>query len=181
MHYGEIKNYDIANGIGVRVSLFVSGCTNRCEHCFQPETWDFAHGELFTEETQEALLQMLKPDYIHGFTLLGGEPFEPENQRGILPFLQKLARQLPEKSVWAYTGFLLEDLMTEGTHANCKVTEEVLSLIDVLIDGRFVEEKKNLSLQFRGSENQRIIDLSRTRDTGKLTLWVDSTKAAEVK
>ena len=181
MHYGEIKNYDIANGIGVRVSLFVSGCTNRCEHCFQPETWDFAHGELFTEETQEALLQMLKPDYIHGFTLLGGEPVEPENQRGLLPFLQKLARQLPEKSVWAYTGFLLEDLMTEGTHANCEVTEEVLSLIDVLIDGRFVEEKKNLSLQFRGSENQRIIDLSRTRDTGKLTLWVDSTKAAEVK
>ena len=108
---------------------------------------------------------MLKPDYIHGFTLLGGEPFEPENQRGILPFLQKLDRQLPEKSVWAYTGFLLEDLMTEGTHANCEVTEEVLSRIDVLIDGRFVEEKKNLSLQFRGSENQRIIDLSRTRDT----------------
>ena len=181
MHYGEIKNYDIANGIGVRVSLFVSGCTNRCEHCFQPETWDFAHGELFTEETQEALLQMLKPDYIHGFTLLGGEPFEPENQRGILPFLQKLARQLPEKSVWAYTGFLLEDLMTEGTHANCEVTEEVLSLIDVLIDGRFVEEKKNLSLQFRGSENQRIIDLSRTRDTGKHTPPPAPTKAAEVK
>ena len=181
MNYGQIMIADSANGLGMRVSLFVSGCLNHCKGCFQPETWDFAHGELFTEETQEALLQMLKPDYIHGFTLLGGEPFEPENQRGILPFLQKLARQLPEKSVWAYTGFLLEDLMTEGTHANCEVTEEVLSLIDVLIDGRFVEEKKNLSLQFRGSENQRIIDLSRTRDTGKLTLWVDSTKAAEVK
>lgn len=181
MHYGEIKNYDIANGTGVRVSLFVSGCTNRCEHCFQPETWDFNHGEPFTEDTQEALLQMLKPDHIHGFTLLGGEPFEPENQRGILPFLQKLDRELPQKSVWAYTGFVLENLMTKGFHANCEVTEEVLSLIDVLIDGRFVEAKKNLSLQFRGSENQRIIDLRKTRDTGKLTLWEDSAKTAEGK
>lgn len=173
MHYGEIKNYDIANGIGVRVSLFVSGCTNRCEHCFQPETWDFAHGEPFTEESEEMLLQMLRPDYIHGFTLLGGEPFEPENQRGILTFLQKLKRELPEKSVWAYTGFTLEELQTEGSHAFCEVTDQILSLIDVLVDGRFVEAKKDLSLQFRGSSNQRIIDLQETRRAGHLVLWED--------
>ncbi len=181
MNYGEIKNFDTANGIGVRVSLFVSGCTNHCEHCFQPETWDFSHGRQFTEETQEMLLQMLKPAYIHGFTLLGGEPFEPENQRGILPFLQKVKRELPGKTVWAYTGFVLEDLVKKGTHANCEVTEEVLSFIDVLIDGRFVEEKKNLSLQFRGSENQRIIDLCKTRSTGQLTMWEDPAGTAEGK
>lgn len=179
MHYGEIKNYDIANGIGVRVSLFVSGCTNHCEHCFQPETWDFTHGEPFTEKTQEELLQMMEPDYIHGFTLLGGEPFEPENQRGILPFLQKLKQEFPEKTVWAYTGFMLEDLMTEGTHPHCEITETILSLIDVLIDGRFVEAKKDLSLQFRGSSNQRIIDLKKTLAEGRVILWEDPSKASE--
>lgn len=175
MHYGEIKNYDIANGIGVRVSLFVSGCTNRCEHCFQPETWDFNHGEPFTEATEERLLQMLRPDYIHGFTLLGGEPFEPQNQRGILPFLQRLKRELPQKSVWAYSGFTLEDLRTEGAYACCDVTEDLLECIDVLVDGRFVEAKKDLSLQFRGSSNQRIIDLVKTRKADRVVLWEDLT------
>lgn len=171
MHYGEIKNCDIANGIGVRVSLFVSGCTNHCEGCFQPETWDFNYGNDFTEETENKILEMLAPDYICGLTVLGGEPFEPENQRVLVDFLCKVRRKYPEKSVWCFTGFTLEMLETEGTHCHCEVTEEMLSLIDVLVDGRFDKNKKNISLRFRGSENQRLIDLNLTRECGTLTLW----------
>lgn len=171
MHYGEIKNCDIANGIGVRVSLFVSGCTNHCEDCFQPETWDFNYGNDFTEETENKILEMLAPDYICGLTVLGGEPFEPENQRVLVDFLRKVHRKYPEKSVWCFTGFTLEMLETEGTHCHCEVTEEMLSLIDVLVDGRFDKNKKNISLRFRGSENQRLIDLNLTRECGTLTLW----------
>ena len=155
MHYGEIKNCDIANGIGVRVSLFVSGCTNHCEGCFQPETWDFNYGNDFTEETENRILEMLAPDYICGLTVLGGEPFEPENQRVLVDFLRKVRRKYPEKSIWCFTGFTLE----------------MLSLIDVLVDGRFDKSKKNISLRFRGSENQRLIDLNLTRECGTLTLW----------
>ena len=171
MHYGEIKNCDIANGIGVRVSLFVSGCTNHCEGCFQPETWDFNYGNDFTEETENRILEMLAPDYICGLTVLGGEPFEPENQRVLVDFLRKVRRKYPEKSIWCFTGFTLEMLETEGTHCRCEVTEEMLSLIDVLVDGRFDKNKKNISLRFRGSENQRLIDLNLTRECGTLTLW----------
>lgn len=171
MHYGEIKNCDIANGIGVRVSLFVSGCTNHCEDCFQPETWDFNYGNDFTEETENKILEMLALDYICGLTVLGGEPFEPENQRVLVDFLRKVRRKYPEKSVWCFTGFTLEMLETEGTHCHCEVTEEMLSLIDVLVDGRFDKNKKNISLRFRGSENQRLIDLNLTRECGTLTLW----------
>ncbi len=169
MHYGEIKNCDIANGIGVRVSLFVSGCTNHCEGCFQPETWDFNYGNDFTEETENRILEMLAPDYICGLTVLGGEPFEPENQRVLVDFLRKVRRKYPEKSIWCFTGFTLEMLETEGTH--CEAAEEMLSLIDVLVDGRFDKNKKNISLRFRGSENQRLIDLNLTRECGTLTLW----------
>lgn len=171
MHYGEIKNCDIANGIGVRVSLFVSGCTNHCEGCFQPETWDFNYGNDFTEETENRILEMLAPDYICGLTVLGGEPFEPENQRVLVDFLRKVRRKYPEKSIWCFTGFTLEMLETAGTHCHCEVTEEMLSLIDVLVDGRFDKNKKNISLRFRGSENQRLIDLNLTRECGTLTLW----------
>ncbi len=171
MHYGEIKNCDIANGIGVRVSLFVSGCTNHCEGCFQPETWDFNYGNDFTEETENRILEMLSPDYICGLTVLGGEPFEPENQRVLVDFLRKVRRKYPEKSIWCFTGFTLEMLETEGTHCHCEATEEMLSLIDVLVDGRFDKNKKNISLRFRGSENQRLIDLNLTRECGTLTLW----------
>lgn len=171
MYYGEIKNCDIANGIGVRVSLFVSGCTNHCEDCFQPETWDFNYGNDFTEETENKILEMLAPDYICGLTVLGGEPFEPENQRVLVDFLRKVRRKYPEKSIWCFTGFTLEMLETEGTHCHCEVTEEMLSLIDVLVDGRFDKNKKNISLRFRGSENQRLIDLNLTRECGTLTLW----------
>lgn len=171
MHYGEIKNCDIANGIGVRVSLFVSGCTNHCEDCFQPETWDFNYGNDFTEETENKILEMLAPDYICGLTVLGGEPFEPENQRVLVDFLRKVRRKYPEKSIWCFTGFTLEMLETEGTHCHCEDTEEMLALIDVLVDGRFDKNKKNISLRFRGSENQRLIDLNLTRECGTLTLW----------
>ena len=171
MHYGEIKNCDIANGIGVRVSLFVSGCTNHCEGCFQPETWDFNYGNDFMEETENRILEMLAPDYICGLTVLGGEPFEPENQRVLVDFLRKVRRKYPEKSIWCFTGFTLEMLETEGTHCHCEATEEMLSLIDVLVDGRFDKNKKNISLRFRGSENQRLIDLNLTRECGTLTLW----------
>lgn len=171
MNYGEIKNCDIANGIGVRVSLFVSGCTNHCEDCFQPETWDFGYGKEFTEETEQKIIEMLSPSYICGLTVLGGEPFEPANQRSLLPFLQKVRETYPDKSIWCFTGFTLEQLEKEGTHCHCEVTEEMLSLIDVLVDGRFDKNLKNISLRFRGSENQRLIDLKSTRECGTLTLW----------
>lgn len=171
MYYGEIKNCDIANGIGVRVTLFVSGCTNRCPGCFQPQTWDFCHGEPFTEETEARLLDMLKPAYIQGLTLLGGDPFEPENQRALLPFLKKVKESYPEKNIWAFSGFTWEELHTPGAHPCVEVTEEMLCLVDVLVDGRFIEAQKNISLRFRGSENQRIIDVPATVREGKVKLW----------
>ena len=171
MFYGEIKNCDIANGSGVRVTLFVSGCTNRCPGCFQPETWDFCYGEPFTAETEERLLALLKPAYIHGLTLLGGDPFEPENQRALLPFLKRVRETYPGKNIWAFSGFTWEELHTPGAHPCVEVTEEMLSLVDVLVDGRFIEAQKNISLRFRGSENQRIIDVPATLAAGKVTLW----------
>lgn len=173
MHYGEIKNCDIANGVGVRVTLFVSGCTNHCKNCFQPQTWDFCYGQPFTRETKDMLLSLLAPDYINGLTLLGGEPFEPENQRALLPFLQRLRAQLPQKTVWAFTGFTWEQLHTDGAHPRCEVTDELLPLLDVLVDGRFVEELHDISLRFRGSSNQRIIDVPKTLVRGEVTLWQD--------
>lgn len=170
MYYGEIKDCDIANGEGVRVTLFVSGCTNRCKNCFQPETWSFTYGTPFTEETERRLLTLLRPDYINGLTLLGGEPFEPENQRALLPFLRRVRRELPSKTVWGYTGFLYEELLTGGSHPRCEATDELLSLLDVLVDGRYVEELKDISLRFRGSSNQRLIDLVETRRAGEIRL-----------
>ncbi len=171
MNYGQIKNCDIANGIGVRVTLFVSGCTNKCEGCFQPETWDFAYGKPFTEETEEKILEMLEPAYIDGFTILGGEPFEPENQRALVPFLRKIKERFPNKTIWSFSGFTLEQLRDKNHHAHTECTEEMLSLIDVLVDGRFEKDKKDLSLQFRGSSNQRLIDMNATRQAGEIVLW----------
>ncbi len=173
MHYGQIKNCDIANGIGVRVSLFVSGCTNRCDGCFQPETWDFHYGEPFTGETEIRLLKMLEPSYINGLSLLGGDPFEPTNQRVLTPFLRCVRERYPRKSVWAFTGYLYEDLLRDGSPPRCEVTDEMLGMIDVLVDGPFVARLKDISLRFRGSSNQRLIDLNRTRETGEITIWND--------
>ena len=170
MHYSTIKDCDIANGIGVRITLFVSGCTNHCKNCFQPQTWDFDFGEPFTEETEEKLLEMLKPDYINGLTLLGGEPMEPQNQRALVPFLKRVREAYPNKNIWCCTGFTYEILKTDGSHPRCEVTDEMLSLIDVLVDGRYVDELKDLTLQFRGSSNQRLIDMVKTRENGEVTL-----------
>ncbi len=171
MNYCNVKNCDIANGVGVRVSLFVSGCRNRCKNCFQPETWDFNYGKPFDEQTEEKLMKMLAPSYINGLTVLGGEPMEPENQRALLPFLKKVKAAYPQKTIWLYTGFTLEELRSPDCRAHTEYTEEILKLLSVLVDGRFVEEKKNISLRFRGSENQRLIDVAATLAAGSVTLW----------
>ena len=173
MHYGEIKDCDIANGEGVRVTLFVSGCTNHCKNCFQPQTWDFAYGQPFTAETEQHLLDLLAPSYINGLTLLGGEPFEPANQRALVPFLHRVRETYPKKNIWSFSGFTYEELTTDGTHCRCEVTDEMLSLLDVLVDGRFVEELKDISLRFRGSRNQRLIDLNASRAAGHLCFLPD--------
>lgn len=173
MYYGEIKNCDIANGSGVRVTLFVSGCTNRCEGCFQPQTWDFNYGKPFTPETENEILSMLAPSYINGLTLLGGEPFEPENQRVLLPFIRRVKEKYPDKNIWVFSGFTYDELKHDGTYCRCECTDEMLALADVLVDGRFVIGLKDISLRFRGSSNQRIIDLVKTCLNGTVTLWDD--------
>ena len=170
MNYAEIKNYDIANGLGVRVSLFVSGCTHHCKGCFNPMTWDFSYGKPFTETVQDELLEVLSPAYIDGLTLLGGEPMEPDNQRALLPFVKKVRAQYPDKNIWCYTGYKLDEELLKPSRARCEVTDELLSLIDVLVDGEFIEEQKNISLSFRGSENQRLIDLPQTLSAGRIQL-----------
>ena len=159
MNYCEIKNYDIANGEGIRISLFVSGCTHRCEGCFNAETWDFNAGVKFTEETEEEILEMLNKPYINGLTLLGGEPFEPPNQRRHVPFLKRVRAKLPKKNICCYTGYTYETDLLNESRARCECTDEMLSMIDVLVDGEYIEAQKNISLAFRGSENQRIIRL----------------------
>ena len=170
MNVATIKKRDIANGPGVRVSLFVSGCTHRCEGCFNEIAWDFAYGEPFTPEVEASLFEALAPDFIAGLTLLGGEPFEPENQRALLPFLRRVREKFPHKTIWCYSGFTLEQLTGES-RARCLVTDEMLSLLDVLVDGRFILAQKNIRLRFRGSENQRLIDMNKTRETGEIVLW----------
>lgn len=161
MNYGTIKKYDIADGPGVRVSLFVSGCRHHCKGCFNAETWDFHYGKPYTEETEREILEALKPDYIAGFTVLGGEPFEPENQVEVVKLLKKVREVYPEKTIWCYTGYLYDVDLIEGGRVYTDVTKEMLSYIDTLVDGEFIEEQKDISLQFRGSRNQRIIALSK--------------------
>ena len=173
MYYGTLKTYDIADGEGVRVTLFVSGCTNRCPGCFQPETWDFHYGKPFTEETEAEILAALDKDYIQGLTLLGGDPMETDNQRALLPLLRKVRRHLPEKDIWCYTGFVYERDLLPGGKRHAEGTDEMLSLIDVLVDGPYVNELRNISLKFRGSENQRVIDLRRTREEGRVILYLE--------
>ena len=172
MNYANIKTYSIENGTGVRVSLFVSGCTHHCKDCFNAQAWDFTYGRPFTEETEEEIIEDLRPAYMAGITLLGGEPMEPENQRGLINLLRRIRKELPEKTIWVYSGYVYEDF-SEGGRAHCEVTEELLSLCDILVDGPFIAEKKNISLRFRGSENQRIIDLKKTRAEGKVILAME--------
>ncbi len=170
MNYGAIKKCDIANGVGVRTVLFVSGCTHHCKGCFQPETWNFDYGERYTKETEDEIIESLRPDYVDGITLLGGEPFEPENQRELVKLLRRIKKELPQKTVWGFSGYTYEEL-TGDSRAVCEVTNEMLSMLDVLVDGEFVEAKRNISLRFRGSENQRLIDMNQTRKEGKIVLW----------
>ena len=171
MNYAEIKYCDIANGIGVRTSLFVSGCTHHCENCFNKETWDFKFGKPFDSDTEQKILQSLKPSYIDGLSLLGGEPFEPVNQRGLVSLLKRVKEEYPEKTVWCYTGYTLESDLLSESRARCEVTDEMLSYIDVLVDGEFVQELYDISLRFRGSSNQRLIDVKKTLEAGKTVLW----------
>ena len=173
MYYGAIKKSDVANGEGIRTTLFVSGCRNKCKNCFQPETWAFDYGEPFTSETEEEIFKSFENPVVRGLTLLGGEPMEPENQAALLPFLREFKRRFPTKTVWLYTGNLYEELTgTPGSHPKClDITAELLSLCDIMVDGRYVEEEKQLGLRFRGSANQRIIDLNETRSRGEIVIW----------
>ena len=173
MNYATIKNCDIANGPGVRVSLFVSGCTHRCPGCFNEVAWDFDYGQPFTQETVDAILSMLAPNHIRGLTLLGGEPFEPQNQPAILDLLRQVKAKFPEKSVWAYSGYLFDRDILAGRLGPREITEEYVSYLDVLVDGPFVQSRKNLSLRFRGSDNQRLIDVQASLKEGKIILWQD--------
>ena len=164
MNYASIRTCDIANGEGVRVSLFVSGCTHRCKGCFNPDQWDFAYGEPFTREVEDRILSALEPSFIAGLSLLGGEPMEPSNQRALVPFLRRFRERFGEtKTLWVYTGCVLEELRPDAADSRWRteVTDEFLSMVDVLVDGPFVEEQKDISLPFRGSSNQRILRLSR--------------------
>ena len=171
MHIGEIMTADCANGIGMRVTVFVSGCRNHCPGCFQPETWDFDYGKLYTPEMEDEIIQELSHPYYDGLTLLGGDPMEESNQEGLLPLLQRIRRELPEKNIWAYTGYIYErDLVPGGRKYVEGVTDQYLDLIDVLVDGPFIEAQKKITLNFRGSTNQRIIDMKETRKTGTIVL-----------
>ena len=169
MNYATIKPCDVANGPGVRVSLFVSGCNHRCPGCFNAEAWDFSYGEPFTEATEKKIFTALSPSYIKGFSLLGGEPFDPTNQPTLAPLLERIRAQYPQKTIWCYTGYVLEDLIS-GKVGDRETALRMLSSIDVLVDGRFVQEQKNLNLRFRGSANQRILDLPVSLSEGKPVL-----------
>lgn len=174
MNYAKIRTHDIANGVGVRVSLFVSGCTHRCRGCFNPETWDFSYGEPFTPAEEEYILKSLSPDYIKGFSLLGGEPFEAVNQDTLAPLLEKIKATYPDKTVWCYTGYNYEADLLSGRVGSWETVKRMLNCIDVLVDGRFIEEKKDLKLRFRGSSNQRLIDVRKSIESDEVILWSGS-------
>lgn len=174
MYYGNLKKCDIANGVGVRVTLFVSGCTNHCPDCFQPQTWDFHYGKPFTDDTRAEIFAELDKPYVNGLTVLGGEPFEPENQRELLPFVRNFKALYPAKTVWCYSGYTWEQLTgKEPSPARCEVTDELLALLDVLVDGRFVQAEHDISLRFRGSRNQRLLDVPKSLAAGQPVWWED--------
>lgn len=171
MNYADIKRVDVANGPGIRVSLFVSGCTHKCKHCFNAETWDFHYGKAFTSHTIDEILSYLQPDYIKGLTLLGGEPMEPENQEGLLPLLRKVKEKLPEKTIWCFTGYTFDEDILENMWENCPHTKEFMSYIDVMVDGEFVEELKSMNLRFKGSSNQRTILVQESLQKKEIVLY----------
>ncbi len=179
MNYATIKYFDIANGPGVRTCLFVSGCTHRCPGCFNFEAWDFDFGEPFDKDVQDKLIESLQPDYIDGLTILGGEPMEPSNQEALVDFIELLRKTYPEKSLWMYTGDVYEDLIDEKSSRHTPYTNRILDSLDVLVDGKFVAELKDITLRFKGSSNQRLIDLEKTRSSGKVVIWTDEKIFAE--
>lgn len=172
MNYATIKPLDVANGEGIRVSLFVSGCTHHCPECFNSEAWDFGYGQPYTDEVEREVLTLAGKPMVEGLSLLGGEPFEPCNQRVLIGLLRKFKALYPNKTVWCYSGYLYDKELKSESRARCEVTDEMLSYIDFLVDGRFEKDKKNLRLRFRGSTNQRIIDLRATEVSGVITQWV---------
>ncbi len=175
MNYATIKWTDIANGEGVRISLFVSGCTHHCKNCFNQVAWNFSYGEIFDGVVEEKILKELNSSFIAGLSLLGGEPLEPQNQRALLPFVRKAKERFPEKTIWCYTGFVLDERTGElqEKHKNTECTKELISLFDVLVDGPYIEEKKNIRLKFRGSSNQRVIDVRKTLQQGECVLYME--------
>ena len=173
MNYAGIKYTDIANGLGCRTVLFVSGCRNHCKDCFQPHTWDFDYGAPFDEKVQQEILDSLRPEYIRGLTLLGGEPFEPENQVELVKFVRKVREQYPKKDIWAFTGYIYDEDLVKGGRKYCEVTDELVSMIDVLVDGPFIAEEKSLMLKFRGSRNQRVLDMKETLRRKEIVLFMD--------
>lgn len=175
MNYATIKWTDIANGEGVRISLFVSGCTRRCKDCFNAVAWDFSYGKPFDESVRESIYEGLKADYIAGLSLLGGEPLEPENQRALLPFVKEVKKRFPEKSIWCYTGNVFDTAtgLLKEQEKNTEVTEELISLFDVLVDGEFIEAQKNIRLKFRGSSNQRILDVKKSKISKSPVFYLD--------
>lgn len=175
MNYATIKWTDIANGEGVRISLFVSGCTRRCKDCFNAVAWDFSYGKPFDESVRESIYEGLKADYIAGLSLLGGEPLEPENQRALMPFVKEVKKRFPEKSIWCYTGNVFNPAtgLLKEQDKNTEVTEELISLFDVLVDGEFIEAQKNIRLKFRGSSNQRILDVKKSKISKSPVFYLD--------
>lgn len=173
MNYAGIKYCDIANGLGCRTVLFVSGCRNHCKDCFQPQTWDFSYGDPFDEKVQKEILDSLAPAYVQGLTLLGGEPFEPENQKELVSFVEKVRQTYPTKNIWAFTGYIYDKDLIPGGRKYTQDTDKLLSMIDVLVDGPFIAEEKDIRLKFRGSKNQRVIDLKETIKKGTICLFME--------
>ncbi len=170
MYYADIKKVDVANGPGVRVSLFVSGCTHKCKGCFNEEAWDFKYGHEYTQKEEDKIIELLKPDYIEGITILGGEPFEYVNQKGILPLLRRIRKELPNKTIWCFSGYTFDTDILENMCNKYKETKKLISYIDVLVDGKFEIDKKNFKLKFRGSSNQRIINVKESLKNNKVIL-----------
>lgn len=171
MNYATIKFNDIANGLGVRTSLFVSGCTHRCKNCFNSEAWDFNYGKPFTKEVENEIINSLKNSFVDGLSLLGGEPFEPQNQKVLLPFLERVKKEVPSKNIWCYTGYLFDSELLGDSRAKTEYTNKMLELIDVLVDGKFIEELKDITLLFKGSSNQRVIDVKESLKQNKVILY----------
>lgn len=176
MNYAAVKTHDVANGPGVRVSLFVSGCRHHCKGCFNAETWSFNYGEPFTEEVIEKIMKALSPNYIKGFSLLGGEPFEPENQQVLCGLLERIRLAYPEKTIWCYSGYDFERNILTGQLGDWSITQRMLNCIDILVDGEFVEALKDPNLRFKGSSNQRIIDVKKSMQTDEVVLWDEAEK-----